>query len=782
MTAEPDARDLHATNPVDRLLEESWGSRARRANRREVIAESSAAAVFLGIAVPLAVHGLAGHAVDPLPALLLVALYAVVSRGVKFPLGAGYVVPSYLVLVPMLVLLPPLSVPLFASAGLFVGTTARWLARRASMQELLFAIPDAAHAIGPAVVLAVAPAAGDPTRAGIYVLAFLSACMVDLLASTLRESVALGISPRLQLRVIAAVWMVDACIAPLGLLVAQGAGQEPTRLLLLLPLTGLLMIVERERNARIVDAQYRLDEVVRQRSRLQSAVSRLGEALAAKLELSALADVLVHGSVDALDASASHLTLRPHSSPEISGTSGAATLQPLLELVSAEARLASGPRQLERQGAWALAMPFGLGRDVSGVLAVARDARPFTDDEQTLMSGLVQRAEQAAADIVAHERLHEQAHSDPLTLLGNRRKLDEELSARLAADGAAEPVVLMLFDLDGFKAYNDTFGHVAGDALLARLGRKLQAAIPEGSAYRLGGDEFCALLPAKGDLHAPVAAAADALEEHGDTFAITASCGSVLLPHEAQTVEYALQLADKRMYSHKHARRSGARDQTHDVLIHIMRTKQNGLDDHASEVADLALRVGRRFSMDAEQLDELGRAAALHDIGKVGIPDAILAKPGPLDPNEWEFMRQHTILGERILNVAPALRPIATIVRSSHERWDGAGYPDRLRGEQIPLAARIVAVCDAYSAMVSDRSYRHAYTSAVAQQELRREAGRQFDPAVVTVFLEELDRPDAARSPTDIATSHFDTAPHAERVAEIVGRVHALLATPADHR
>jgi HD-GYP domain-containing protein (c-di-GMP phosphodiesterase class II) len=173
--------------------------------------------------------------------------------------------------------------------------------------------------------------------------------------------------------------------------------------------------------------------------------------------------------------------------------------------------------------------------------------------------------------------------------------------------------------------------------------------------------------------------------------------------------------------------------------MHIMRTKQNGLQDHSSVVAELAVRVGRRFGMSAEELDELGRAAGLHDVGKVGIPDAILGKPGPLDADEWEFIRQHTVLGERILSAAPALRPVAAIVRASHERWDGTGYPDRLRGEEIPLAARIVAVCDAYDAIISDRCYRAARSDQAARAELLREAGRQFDPVVVAAFLEELD-------------------------------------------
>ena len=135
--------------------------------------------------------------------------------------------------------------------------------------------------------------------------------------------------------------------------------------------------------------------------------------------------------------------------------------------------------------------------------------------------------------------------------------------------------------------------------------------------------------------------------------------------------------------------------------------------------------------MGSEELDVVTRAAELHDIGKMGIPDAILSKQGPLDEQEWSFMRRHTIIGERILGAAEALRPVAKIVRSSHERFDGAGYPDRLAGEDIPLGARVVFACDAFDAMVSQRPYAASSTADQALAELRRCAGSQFDPVVV---------------------------------------------------
>ena len=189
------------------------------------------------------------------------------------------------------------------------------------------------------------------------------------------------------------------------------------------------------------------------------------------------------------------------------------------------------------------------------------------------------------------------------------------------------------------------------------------------------------------------------------------------------------------MYANKRSRSGGAGGQAGEVLLRTLRAKQPELDEHSTQVAALAARVGRRLGLSGEELDEISRAAQLHDVGKVGIPDAILNKSSRLSDREWEFIRNHTVLGERILEGAPALRPVARLVRSSHERWDGFGYPDRLRGEQIPLGARIVSVCDAYEAMITQRAYRAAVPHEVACRELRRCAGAQFDPAVVEAFL-----------------------------------------------
>jgi diguanylate cyclase (GGDEF)-like protein len=333
-------------------------------------------------------------------------------------------------------------------------------------------------------------------------------------------------------------------------------------------------------------------------------------------------------------------------------------------------------------------------------------------------------------------RTTREALTDPLTGLGNRRAFAAALTDRLDDDDP-EPLVLVLFDLDGFKSYNDTFGHAAGDALLQRLATGLEAAIgPDAGAYRMGGDEFCALLPSGQDGGARLRSALDVLSDHGEGFSISASVGSVCLPEETADVEEALRLADQRMYACKnHGRRAAAALEVKHALLSALAHRDPELSDHVDDVAELAADVAISLGCDAAEVESIRIAAELHDIGKIAIPEAILDKPGPLTAEEWTLMHQHTIAGERIVLASPALADVAPLVRSSHEQWDGSGYPDGLAGEAIPLGARIISVCDSYHAMTSDRSYRRALSVEVAVAELRGCAGSQFDPRVVEAFL-----------------------------------------------
>jgi two-component system cell cycle response regulator len=413
------------------------------------------------------------------------------------------------------------------------------------------------------------------------------------------------------------------------------------------------------------------------------------------------------------------------------------------------------PRQLE--GLRGLVLPAAFGALALGVLVYDHGTRVDVLAVVLATASVIAVMARMALAMAENARLLARARgealTDALTGLGNRRRLLADLDA-VAGSGARR--TLMLFDLNGFKTYNDTFGHPAGDALLRQLGRRLGATAAEhGRAYRLGGDEFCLVVAGDPLEDGLLEAALGALRLRGDAFSVDAAWGVARMPGEARTSGDALGLADARMYEVKGASRPSAGRQSTDVLLRVLHERHPDLRDHLLGVAGLARDVGERLGLGGPDLDDLTYAAELHDVGKVAIPESILAKPGPLDPDERAFMDRHTIIGQRIVEAAPALTRAAALVRASHERWDGRGYPDRMAGEEIPIAARVVAVCDAFEAMTTGRPYRVAVSEREAVAELQRCAGGQFDPAVVASLLAVL----AARETPGIALLEPPGAP-----------------------
>jgi diguanylate cyclase (GGDEF)-like protein len=729
-----------ASSATEQLLQESWQLRGRNASARELTVEACAAVAFAVAAAALLVVG-GGIGRVPLgTAALLVGLYALLGR-IEFPIGSGLVVPTQLVLFPMLMLLPPAIVPVAVAVALVFGSTLDWALGRAPARRILGAVPDAWHAVGAAAVLVIA---GSPQidfeNAPLMAIAFVACCVTDLLTSFVRvRLIGLVRSITLHARVMLGVWLVDASLAPLGFLAGIGAMLHTAAILFVLPLAFLLWLLANDRRRRIEQAQQRLGLVQQERVRLHSAVRRLGDVFATKLDLPGLCDTLLHACVDALDAAGGRIELRGLAAWHDleAGDCDALLAVPARSLADDRATLA----QLPRDGFFVLLAPLTISsqrRTVDGTLMILREGRPFDDDEIALTEQLIAKAELAAAETLNYAAMREELLTDPLTGLGNRQKLRRDLAALFKSAPSAPPQLLLMFDLNGFKNYNDTFGHLAGDELLARLGERLRATVDaRGAAYRLGGDEFCATVAIDGRRpHELIAELSQSMSEAGELFTVRAAVGAVKLPLEASTPDDALRLADHRMYADKRHRSVESRDQARDVLVRTIHLKLPDLEEHSNHVAEMATRLAFRLGVHGDDLDEVARAAELHDVGKVGIPEAILNKEQTLDREEWDLMRRHTILGEQILSAAPTLRPLGRLVRATHERWDGTGYPDGLRGEEIPLGARIIAVCDAYDAMVSKRPYAIVLSEQEARRELRDNAGSQFDPVVVAAFFD----------------------------------------------
>src|ERR671935_2800930 len=327
------------------------------------------------------------------------------------------------------------------------------------------------------------------------------------------------------------------------------------------------------------------------------------------------------------------------------------------------------------------------------------------------------------------------AEADPVTGLPGRPRFQADLEARLAGGGEA---TLLLARLDGFAAYDAAFGHRAGDALLVRLAAELRRAVrDEAVAYRASGTTFCVLA---GDdvlsLDALERRVAGALREQGTGFAVAASVGRVTLPRDAVSAGEALRLADARADLASRAADPKPRDaSTTSALADALALA----GDHALGAAELAEAVARRLGLGALDRAHVRLAAQLSGLGKLAIPDALLGKAGELTDEERAYVRDHPVIAERILLRARGLEPVAALVRSSRERVDGRGHPDGLAGEEIPIGARIVAVCDAFDAMLSHRPWRPAMGTEAALAELRAGAGSQFDRGVVDAFAAVID-------------------------------------------
>ncbi len=429
-------------------------------------------------------------------------------------------------------------------------------------------------------------------------------------------------------------------------------------------------------------------------------------------------------------------------------------------------------------------------------LTVDKDARtitmPFAPDDigvigLVLLSGvpadvgnggrdalaiLMTQVEGAWRNTLMHQRVEALASEDGLTGLLNHRSFHKRLEAEVARvqRGSCESLALAMIDLDDFGKINNSLGHQGGDAALVALASVLrESGRVSDLAARYGGDEFALILPAtEMDEALAVAERVRAsitglrIVHDGAVIRLNASIGVAVLPLHATTAASLIRAADQAVYIAKDGGKGRvgqpedsmlaqgndlvalatqlehANVATVEALAAAVDAKDPYTRGHSRRVSDYSAAVAYALGWPAEDIARVRRAGLLHDVGKIGVPDAILTKPGPLDSAEVDAIKEHPIIGERVLAGVPYLRGVLPTVRHHHERWDGHGYPDGLAGEAIPPDATIIMVTDAFDAMTSSRTYREALPIHEARWRLREGSGTQFDPRVVVAFEDAL--------------------------------------------
>jgi diguanylate cyclase (GGDEF)-like protein len=355
------------------------------------------------------------------------------------------------------------------------------------------------------------------------------------------------------------------------------------------------------------------------------------------------------------------------------------------------------------------------------------------------------------------------ALTDPLTGLGNHRSFHERLQRELvAAEEKGAPLALCLVDFDDLKTINDRYGHPVGDLVLGQVASRLRQG---GESFRLGGDEFAVLLPGEDERQATAVARSIVERVAGlaveDVGTVTVSAGVATYPTQGSTRDELIRLADTALYRAKkdgknRVRAYAAESPLHADLDRLAESPDSAaryraaaslaraVDErdtfggsHSQRVGDYSARIATRLGADEPTVELTRLAGNLHDLGKLAIPEEILRKPSTLSDAERLVLERHPQIGARMLE-SLGVEQVAEWVLHHHERWDGAGYPNRLDGDHIPLAARIVFVADAYDAMTSEHTYGERLSEEEALAELERCAGTQFDPAVVTALKEEL--------------------------------------------
>jgi diguanylate cyclase (GGDEF)-like protein len=437
-------------------------------------------------------------------------------------------------------------------------------------------------------------------------------------------------------------------------------------------------------------------------------------------------------------------------SPNVLETANTASLQTIF------------PSTCQQAGGHCLRAPLLWRQQTLGMIGVIRWQAGFETAEADMLQNIGLEVATALENARLYSAAIEAADQDPVTGLLNHRAMHQRLDrALLQADAQQNTVVVMMLDLNNFKLFNDTYGHPVGDQVLRHVAETMRLECPSGAILgRYGGDEFIIVMP---DVTMEVAITSaermsDSLMTEGFRRAnedrvipITLSFGLASFPEDSVNRHELLTIADKNLYaaqsSGESIGRSSAfqranRDLSSEVSYGLLDGMVTAVDNkdrytrqHSEDVTEYSLWIGEELEMSEETLHALRVGGLLHDVGKIGVPDEILRKPGRLTNEEYTILQRHPVLGALIVGSIPGMENIVDVVRSHHERWDGGGYPDGLRGEDIPLLGRIAAIADAVSAMTTNRPYRRGMEWEIAMNEVQAHSGTQFDPVLSAAFL-----------------------------------------------
>jgi len=401
-------------------------------------------------------------------------------------------------------------------------------------------------------------------------------------------------------------------------------------------------------------------------------------------------------------------------------------------------------------------------RNIGSLILASRKPNAYSDRQIRLLEKVALQIAAPVENAQLYAQVEQKSRVDEITGLFNRQHFEERLKEEISRHARYGDVFsIFMLDLDNFKTYNDVYGHPAGDSLLSQVGKITKSSVRDADqAFRYGGDEFIVILPqtARDDAYVVAERVRDqvAAEMEKKSLTVTCSIGLASYPADGVISEDLVTVADTALYYAKwtggnrtylsskvlsepvdngevHGKRNGLSAVY--SLVSVVEARDPYVYGHSRKVNTYAVALAEAIGLSPEEVSRVSTAALLHDIGKIGVPDKVLNKKGKLNAEDWEAIKSHPRLGAIIVGNIPNLAPCVSTILHHHERWDGSGYPEGLKGEQIPIEARILAIADSFEAMSSARPYRPALCGEKVLKELRRGAGSQFDPELVEVFI-----------------------------------------------